>query len=95
MNKEILSTRTDIIISGSDLGIFTYFDNSIKRIIAYISDTVFSKNGGVFLEGELGYDKEGYEDVSFFLNERGELVVKANDPSIFNIDSNGQLTITE
>ena len=95
MNKEVLSTKTDILISGNDLGIFTYFDNSINKLIAYITSTVFIKNGVSFLEGQLGYDKDGYVDVSFFVNENGELIVKADSPDRFNISSDGQLTITE
>lgn len=95
MNKEILSTKTDILISGNDLGIFTYFDNSSNKLITYIANSVFTKNGVSFLEGQLGYDRDGYEDVTFFLNEKGELVVKSENPDRFEVNSDGQLTITE
>ena len=95
MAKAILNTITKLLKSGSTLGIYTYFSDTLQEIVAFISDSVFGQDGVDFLENELGYSKVGYDDVSFFLNEMGELIVKADDPDKFAIDSDGYLTIDE
>lgn len=93
--QKILNTETEIQISGSTLGIYTYYTNKLQDIIAFISSSIQNINSILFAEGELGYKKSGYSDVSFFLNNNGDMIVMADDADKFSINGDGQLTITE
>jgi len=95
MAKEILNTQTIINKAGSNIGIYTFYTPRSEDILAFIADSVITKNEVNFIEGELGITKYGYDDVQFFLNESGDLVVSSLDPDRFDINSDGQLTITE
>lgn len=95
-DRKVLNTSTDLILTGPDIGIYTYYTPRLEDISAFITNSVTTQNGVSFLENELGYTKRGYADVSFFINEYGELVVLADNPDKFAIDATtGQLTITE
>ena len=94
-DKRVLTTHTDVTIQGTNIEIYTYYTPRENDIFAFITDSLKTENGVSFVENELGYTKRGYDDVSFFINENGELVVLANNPDQFAIDTDGQLTITE
>jgi hypothetical protein len=93
--NELLPTITEIRRSGNAIGIYTYYAQSLNSIIAFITNAVQNINGVIFKENHLGYTKNGYSDVSFYLDGNGHLIVKADDPNKFDIDSEGHLTITE
>ena len=93
--KKILSTITEIRRSLNSLGIYTYYSGSLNSIIAFITDTVKTINKVNFLENHLGYTKNGYPDVEFFVDENGHMIVKSDNVDRFEINSDGHLTITE
>lgn len=93
--KKILSTITEIRRSLNSLGIYTYYSGSLNSIIAFITDTVKTINKVYFLENHLGYTKNGYLGVEFFVDENGHMIVKSDNVDRFAINSDGHLTITE
>ena len=93
--KKIISTITEVSVDSGDLSIFTFFGDNTNYLSFFISESEFKKNGVEFIEGELGYSQKGYKDVSFYINEQGELIVISDDPDRFTINEDGQLTITE
>lgn len=93
---KVLNTTTKVTTSNGLLSVFTqYIENVSGSIIAFITDTVSAIEGIYFKECQLGYTKDGYQDVSFYINEMGELVVISDNPERFAIDEDGNLTITE
>lgn len=93
--KKIISAVTDVSVDSGDLTIFTYFGDKTNYLSFFFAGVEFKKNGTEFIEGELGYSQKGYKDVSFYINEQGELIVISDDVDRFAIDEDGQLTITE
>jgi len=78
-------------ITSSEL--FTYYFGD-KEIVFNISDrAVFQNNSWLIFENELAYIKRGY-DVEFFINNRGELVVRSDYADSFAIDEEGCLTLS-
>lgn len=92
---KILNTITETQRSGNYLGIYTYYSKSLNSIVAFITDVVKNINGVNFKENHLGYTKSGYADVSFYVDDNGHMIVKADNPDKFAINSDGHLTITE
>mgnify|MGYP001026884322 CR=1 FL=1 len=92
--KKILNTATEILRNGSSLGIFTYYVGSdlLEFFFIFIPET---KDGISFVENELGYRKVGYEDVDFFINNNGDLVVESDDVERFEIGNDGNLYLDE
>lgn len=95
MASKVLNTTTIITKKSSTVDIYTYYSEDLEYIIAFISDEVKSLEDVEFLENELGIIKKGYNDVLFFINELGELVVIADNPDKFSVDSDGYLILTE
>jgi hypothetical protein len=96
MTKAVLNTNTELRLSGSNFGIYTFYTPYDKNIEAFISETVKSINGVDFIEGEGGYTNNGFENTIFFVNEYGELIVTSNVADRFNLDATtGQLQYTE
>jgi len=93
--KKTLSTITDIQRSGSTLGIYTYYAQSLNSIVAFITSAVQTINSVVFKENHFGYTQNGYPDVSFYIDSNGHMIVKGNDLDRFEINADGHLTITE
>ena len=93
--SKILSTVTEIRRSLNSLGIYTYYSKNLNSIIAFITDTAKTINGVYFKENHLGYTKNGYPDVEFFIDNNGHMIVKSDNVDRFAINSEGHLTITE
>ena len=89
--NKILQTTTEVTLSGSNISIYTYFTDSLRYIKAFIKNVVDWVNGVRFVENEEGFVVAGFDDVDFYLNNRGELIVKSNDDKTFTIDSDGYL----
>lgn len=91
--QAILDTRTTITRVGNAISIFTYYNDtgSIDYLFFFISDTQGSKNGTSFNEGDLVYEKDGYDDIKVNLTSFGELLVESDSDKTFSINSDGEL----
>lgn len=92
--KILQPIKTDVTITGNSIGIFTYY-STLKKIFAFITDTVKNVNSVLFKENELGIVNDGYDNTDFYINSVGELIVFSDIADDFNIDANGELTIYE
>lgn len=88
-------TVTDITIRGNMIDIFTYYVDRLKDIIAFINDSPKSIDYVQFKENELGIINDGYDNTSFYLNTKGELIVFSDISEDFDINEEGQLTLAE
>jgi hypothetical protein len=94
--QKVLNTTTRITRIGFNIDIFTFYTQREEDILAFISEQFGDIDGVKFKENELGYSKKGYTDVTFFINNEGELIVSSNNPDRFAVDQqSGQLQITE
>ena len=95
--KQVLSTTT-VNVVGNIITIHTFYDPDagIDHIIqAFISEYVGSIDGTSFVEGELIFTFNNYPgDIDAFLTPDGDLILIANDPTNYAIDSNGDLIYT-
>jgi len=94
MNKSVLNTQTNILKNGSNLGIFTFYQEDDQSILAFISDKVQNINDVIFKEGELGFIFNNWSGTVFNLNNRGELIVTGNGSEKFSINEDGDLIYT-
>lgn len=93
--KKVLNTVTEILRTSTTLSIFTYYVEGVL-IRFKIKDDVDSVDGVDFLENELEYFQRGYEDIKFFMNSRGELMVDNKSPEYsFFIDDDGYLQMSD
>ena len=93
--RVVLNTQTNLLRSGSDIGIYTFYTPYESDIDAFISNTEQNINGIPFLEGELGFTFNNWEGLEFELNEFGELIITGNEIDSFSINSEGYLIYTE
>lgn len=93
--KVVLKTITEVTKSIGNLAIFTYFVETLSSIRAFISDSVFQLEGENIIENELYFVVNGYEDVSFFIDENGELIILSDDNKTFTVNDNGELIMEE
>lgn len=94
--KKILNTVTEILRSNNNLGIYTYYlSNCINSLIAQISSVV-QKIGGINIkENELFFKQTGLEDVQFFIDSNGNLIIKSNQGKDFFLNDEGELVMIE
>ena len=95
MDKKVLNTGTSILLSGNNVGIFTYYKGFEKNISMFISDSVNTINGVIVLEGNLIYQNNGWGNIDFKINNKGELIAIGSESSKFDINNEGYLTVTE
>jgi len=88
-------SRVNEITDTNYIGIYTYYIESAKRIVAFITDIVKTFNNVPFIENELGIMVDGYDNTEFYLSPMGELIVYSDIAEDFNIDDNGELTLDE
>lgn len=93
MNKATLNTQTNLLKDGVNLGIFTFYNESDRDILAFISDTVKNVNNIPFKEGELGFTFFNWNNIVFELNNKGELIAIGDEANKFSI-VDGDLTYT-
>lgn len=93
--EKIISTKTNLTITGSSLGIFTFFTGSIKSLKSFILTAAKTVNGVLFKENELEFQNVGYDDISFSLNNSGELIIKSDSNKSFTINADGELIMEE
>lgn len=94
MAKQVLQTITTVSRVSGVASILTEYAPSAEFIRMFIHDPPTVVGGVSFKQGELEFSKKGFEDVNFFINNRGELVVNANNPQQFSIDADGYLIRT-
>jgi len=90
----LINTKTNIFTSNGHIGIYTFYQKCLNYINFWINGSPEKTDGVNFIEGQLGYKIDGYND-KFFLNNKGELIVSADDTDKYAIDSNGNLTTTK
>lgn len=93
MAKGVLNTQTNLFRDGSQIEIFTFYTEDERSIEAFISSSQ-NIDGVQFLDGELGFKIINW-GIDFKLNSLGELIVVGDDANKFEIDNDGNLTITE
>lgn len=94
MNKAVLNTQTNILKDGVNLGIFTFYNESDRNILAFISDAVKNVNNIPFKEGELGFTFDNWGGITFQLTSKGELIVIGDEANKFSIYPDGDLIYT-
>lgn len=94
-DNKLINTKTIVTKSNSDISIFTYYLNNVKSLLVFISDKLQNIGGKLFKENELGVTNNGYGDVSFLINNKGELIVQHDTDKTFSINSNGELIMEE
>lgn len=89
----ILDIRTTVTRVDNAISIFTYYNDtgSVNYLFFFISDTQGNKNNTSFDEGDLVYEKDGYEDIKINLTNFGELLVESDSNKTFLINSDGEL----
>lgn len=95
MSKETLNTNTELRRSPGLIGIYTFYVEYDKNLMFFISNTEKTLNDVNFVEGELGYTNNNWENTSFLVNEKGELIVVSDEVDGFEINENGELEYTE
>lgn len=93
--EKTLNTKTDISIVSGNISIFTYFIDGLKSLRAFFSSTQENLDGVIFQENDLGFKNTGYEDLIFYLNNKGELLVESDENKDFSINENGELIMEE
>lgn len=91
--KKILSTITEIRRSLNSLGIYTYYSGSLKSIVAFITNAVKTINGVHFLENQEGFTVTGFNDINFYIDSNGDLIITSNDDKNFYINEFGELIV--
>jgi len=91
MSNQVLKTITEVTQTSSLINIFTYYVEAKEFIKAFIKDIVDTVNGVSFIENEEGFIVSEYDDVSFYINNYGELIIVSEDDKDFYTDSNGDL----
>lgn len=94
MNKVTLNTQTTITREGAGIDIFTFYSGSTRSISAFISESVTSIQGINFIEGELGFVITNWPNITFKLNDKGELIVVGDEAEKFSITETGDLIYT-
>jgi hypothetical protein len=89
----ILSTKTTLTIQDNNIDIFTWYQRCKNYLNFWINGAPRKIDNITFVEGQLGFKIEGWSD-TFFLNNKGELIVNGEHSDLYAIDSNGNLTTT-
>ena len=90
----LINTKTNLFTSNGHIGIYTFYQKCVNYINFWINGVPEKIDGVNFIEGQLGYKVDGYND-KFFLNGKGELIVNSDDPNKYAIDMEGNLTSTK
>jgi len=92
---QIISTSTDVTVIGTDIEIYTFYNQPPPVVTsAFISQLVQLVGGISFVEGEGGINKTSTPPV-FYVNSDGDLVIQASDALSYGIDIlTGQLQYT-
>lgn len=93
--EKIISTKTNLTRTDSSLDIFTFFTGSIKGLKAFILTAAKTVNGILFKENELEFQNVGYSDISFSLNNNGDLIIRSNSNKSFTVNDEGELIMEE
>lgn len=94
MTQSRLPTRTRVTLTGNNVEIFTFFEEDVVYQKFRMLDAPENINQIDVLEGELLYQYEGTKD-DFFIDSDGNLIVLAEDPDMYSLNSNGELIRTE
>lgn len=94
MTQSRLPTRTRVTLTGNNVEIFTFFEEDAVYQKFRMLDAPENINQIDVLEGELLYQYEGTKD-DFFIDSDGNLIVLAEDPDMYSLNSNGELIRTE
>jgi len=92
--KRVLNTVSSLKQIGSAMELFTEFNVDLKKIVFFISDKIQILNWVAFRENELGLMMTGY-DTNFIIDDNGNLIVKSFIADNFEINSDGELILTE
>lgn len=92
---KVIPTQTLISSIGSDISIYTFFTAAVATIVAFISNLRTTIGEIFFKEGELGITQSGYEDLKFFIDTNGNLIIQSNSDKTFYLNSNGELIMEE
>ena len=93
-----LATQTEISFNGNEIAIESLYESTsvgINTLDAYITNNAGIDNGEVYIEGELLIDEINHpQDISYALDNQGNLIVTASDAANYSIDSDGNLIYT-
>lgn len=95
IENKLIPTNTEVTSKEGVLSVFTYFTAAIESITAFISQLKQSVGGKSFKEGELGIIQNGYEDITFFIDLNGNLIIQSKSDKNFYLNSNGELIMEE
>jgi len=95
IENKLIPTSTVVSSLNGDVSVFTFFTNALDSIVAFISNLKTTIGGVSFKESELGVIQSGYEDVKFFIDNKGNLIVQSNSDKNFSINANGELIMEE
>jgi len=94
--QKILNTITETQRSGNYLGIYTYYlGRCINTLRSYISNIFQITSGITIKENELFFKQTGLDDVSFYIDDNGNLIIKSNTDKDFSLNSDGELIMVE
>jgi len=94
--QKILNTITETQRSGNYLGIYTYYlGRCINTLRSYISNIFQITSGITIKENELFFKQTGLDDVSFYIDNNGNLIIKSNTDKDFSLNSDGELIMVE
>lgn len=94
MTQNRLPTRTRVTLTGNNVEIFTFYEEDVVYQKFRLLNVPENINQIDVLEGELVYQYEGTKD-DFFIDNEGNLIVLAEDPGSYTLNSNGELIKTE
>ena len=94
METKVLTTKSELSKVGGIISLFTYYVADFF-IRAFISNKKETKNNVEILEGEGIFEYSGYDDVNFYLNNKGELIINSSDNKEWYINELGELIMEE
>ena len=95
IENKLIPTTTNVSSVNGNLSIFTFFTAAVDYIVAFISEIKQSVGGKLFKEGELGITQNGYEDIVFFIDTKGNLIIQSNSDKTFYLNDLGELIMEE
>ena len=89
-----IPTRTTVTTTASTIEIFVeYFPDGSLGLMFFVALTDRIVEGVSFIAGDLGYTYQNVNDM-FEINDAGDLIINALDPTQYSIDDAGDLIFT-